>query len=1005
MFAKLLKTACNKGGKYIFMDAINVKYRIKKNLVLLIIVLWTMPIYAFENIRFLNITPEKIPELAYVLSMHKDNDGYVWFGTYNGLIKYDGTSFRIFDYSEKESSISNSVVHAIAEDNAGNLWIGTENGLNKFNKSSQLFTNYTKRGNDSGSLSSTHIRTIYVENDTTLWLGMRGGGLSRFNTITQQATHFRASAALHDLKSDDVNCLSVLNDSIFYIGTENGGLHIFNKNTHVFNQISDFKGTTISYVHVDTYQNLWVGLWDEGFFFKGLNDTVFRRMDLFDGDKWTPKDIKEDSEGNIWIGAFGKGLIKYNPISHTKQQFLPIEQSDKSLADNRIWSLMIDESQNIWVGSFGSGVSFYDKYSNKFPFVKTNIENPDNNIGSIISAAEGPNGLIWMLTENGLYQYNLNTKVFNLWSPPYGFKESIRRLYFDKSGFLWLGCSGSMVQVNITTLQYRVYDVIKFAPSRKDYIVNYIEQDNKGNIWFSVYEAGLYKIPSNQIGINNKALLDLETYVYYKDSVVIPSNIIWQIKSTPNGNIWITTNSGFCKLNQQRNIFESYSNLAHSNLYSMHPGIIWLGGLGSGLGKFEIATNKLEYYSKVNGLSSDIVFNVTGDYDGNLWLITQSGISKFSPITNTFKNYDASDGIEDVRFSMNSGITLSNGKFMYYSNSGFTIFNPEKIKDNLNTPKVVISDIKLYNRSITYEYADSANKKLTKPLSEINKIEIGHEDKMLTISFNAVFYSSPDQIEYAYQLQGFDKEWNYTNAMQRNATYTNLSTGKYLFKVKASNADGIWSSKTTNLEIEVVPPYWKQWYFKLIVLLVLAFVLIAFVRTQYAKIKKRYAFEEVKKEREIIRLRIDKLDNELEQKNNELISKTLVLLHKNEKIKELKNQVNIVLDKVSKASQPKVYSLLRFIQVEFKNDQYWDQFEHHFNLTHNNFIDRFKEKYPNINHKDLKVCAYVRMDLSNQEIANLLSVTLRGVEASRHRIRKKIRLDRSIALNDFIRNF
>jgi ligand-binding sensor domain-containing protein len=903
------------------------KYILLKLLLVIYLFPVTNWVLASANIRFLNLSPEKIPELAYVLSMHVDGEGYLWFGTYNGLVRYDGSEFQIFAYSENENSLSNSVVQVITEDDKGNLWIGTEHGLNKYDKRTNQFTNYINKGDDEHSLSSTHIRTIYIENDSIMWLGMRGGGLSKFNFVSNKLIHFRASAKPNSLSSDDINCFYPANDSIFLIGTENGGLFEFNKYTSIFKPFLSLAGKTISYVHVDTYNNIWAGVWDVGLFKKGFGDTTFQRLPIFENTNWTPKDIKEDAEGNLWIGSFGNGLLKYDPKTQMKIQFLPIEQSSKSLAHNRIWSMLIDGSQNIWIGSFGNGVSFYDKYANKFPFIKTNIENPDANIGTILSVAEDKSGSIWMLTNKGLFEYLRHKNRFKQWNPPPNFKETIHRIFCDNAGYLWLGCNGSMVQLNVITSKFRVYNAKKMAPQRNDYFVNYIEQDRENNIWFSIYEAGLYMIPNNQIELTGKGDVSLQSYIYYKDSVVIPSNIIWQIKSIPNGTIWITTNSGFCKLDPQKNKFESVNTLAHSSLYSKNTNTIWLGSLGAGLGKYELSTQPPTYYSKNEGLASDIVYGVSGDNEGNLWLITQKGISKFNPINQSFKNYDASDGIEDIRFSMNSTITLSTGEMLCYSNSGFTIFNPKKIIDNPNTPKVVITDIKLYNRSITMEYADSAHRKLNKPLANIQKIEIDHNDKMLTINFNALFYSSPDHLKYAYQLQGFDSEWNYTTSQQRNATYTNLAAGNYLFIVKAANSDGIWSEKTTNLEIVVIPPIWKTLYFRIILLIIIVLMVYLLIKIQYNKIKKRYAFEEIKKERELIRMKIDKLDSELEQKSNELTSKTLVLLHKNEKIRELKNRINEGLSKVSVSSQPFIYSLLRFIQVEFENDQFWDQFE------------------------------------------------------------------------------
>ncbi|MDA3890129.1 MAG: triple tyrosine motif-containing protein [Salinivirgaceae bacterium] len=954
--------------------------------------------------QFQNVYFDEIPELAYILSIHQDSEGYMWFGTYNGLIKYDGIDYTIYRYKKDSLGISNPVVHSIAEDENGNIWIGTEHGLNKFNKETLSFTQYKQKQNDSLSFSSTHIRDLEIDKNGIVWVGTRGGGLNRFDPQSGIISKIMFNESQDGLSGNLINSLSSQGDSLLYIGLEYNGLNVYNKRSGKITRYFTQPNTTIAATYVDGQNTLWVGTWNKGLYKKPISDSIFQKVQLIDKIDWSAKSITEDKDGNLWIGTFGDGLVKLHRNREDVEYFTSDEGTDNSLGNNLIWSMLLDNSNLLWIGSFGNGISKYDKYANKFTFVKTSAKNNGGlKMGSVRCITQYENA-IYFACNNGLYTYSQSIKSYQplLFD---GIERGYSCIFNDSKNNLWLGFNGGLVQFDKQTGKYRYYFKPEYIPHFEKQDVNLVKEDKEGNIWFAVYDGGLFKIASSDIDINAKGIPIYESFILGSGNKVIPSNIIWDIAFTFNNEVWICANSSLCFLNKKTGVFERIGHGAHSVMSTSYLGQLWVGSLGLGLGKLSLNNKSIEYFSEDQGLSSNLVNGVVVDKGGNIWLSSPKGISMFNPLNNKFKNYDVSDGIDGKRFNINSNTLLESGEIYFGGSKGFVKFHPNYVFDNPHTPNVVFRDVKIFNKSITYEKADSLSKRLNKPLSFIKSIEIGPKDKMLSIEFVALTYSAPEHIQYAYRLNGFNHEWTYSKTGNPSATYTNLEGGSYTFEVKAANADGVWSEKVSSLQIEVLPPLWKRLWFRILLFSVVLLFVWFYIRKVYTDLKQKHLLEKTEQEKEIAKLRNDKLNAELEYKNNELISKTTILLHKNEKIKELKNNLNDILLKVSVTSRPKLFSLVKFVEKELENDQFWDQFEHQFNLTHNNFLERFKAAHAEINHKDLKLCAYIRMNLSNHEIGTLLNITYKGVEARRQRLRKKLDLERSDSLNDFIMSF
>lgn len=432
---------------------------------------------------------------------------------------------------------------------------------------------------------------------------------------------------------------------------------------------------------------------------------------------------------------------------------------------------------------------------------------------------------------------------------------------------------------------------------------------------------------------------------------------------------------------------------------------LWIG-TSFGLNKFVPKTGN--FVRIVNEkIANKEIKAILEDPNGNLWISADNNLIRYNPRDNKAILYDKGDGIHTRGFSVGAAIKTADNSFLFGGKNGFVKFNPENLQINEFIPPVFITDIKIFNKPVVPE---------KKGTIEVNamfarEIVLKPKQNVFSIEFVALNYTHPEKNQYAYMLEGLEKNWNYVGNL-RFATYTNLSPGEYTFLVKASNNDNVWNEMPVSLKIIVKPPFFRTWWFKLIIALLAAYLVYTIYMVRVQKIRRKFEMQEkllqskrIESEKEIIKLQKDKLDNELEYANKELASITMNILQKNEKMISIRDQLHELLPGAEKDLQRKIKLITKDIEADLENENKWERFESKFDIIHDNFLKRFTEQYPKVTHKDLKMCAFIRMNISNKEIANLLNITLRSVESSRYRIRKKMGLDSEVNLNDFIIRF
>lgn len=958
-----------------------------------------------SNVQFDNISQEEYPELAYILSIFQDNEGYIWLGTYNGLYKYDGINFESFVFDKNSNSISNSVVHAIAEDKNHNLWFGTEYGLNKYNKKTGIFTVYHNNPDDSTSIKHDHIRSIYIDKNTYIWIGTYGGGLNRFDPKNESFTYITKENTYGKLKSNRINCVLAENDSTFWVGTENGGLLIYtpwNNTIKALNPLSK-SDLTISEIFKDSKEQIWVGTWQGGMLQFNKSDSTFTKVLESFTDEWTPKSIKEDIDGNLWIGTFKTGIIIYNPDTKHYNQLKADSKNPFSLTADDIWTIYIDRSQIVWIGTFGGGFGRYDKFRHKFHNLTKIGLSINGTSNHEVRAVCELNHQIWLGGSNGLYLYNkIDNKIeayFDISN-----RNPLNSIIADSKENLWLGTDKGLYKFNPTTRKKTLIIDRNIIPALNQDLVTDILEDKHGNIWFAIYDEGLFLIPKSELNKKSIKPEQITRYQYKKGQKGgISSNIIWDIYYVSDNEIWLATNKNIDKFNKEQNHFEGFGDFAHSTFYSNQPGIIWAGSLGQGLKRIEQNTGKTKTYSVEEGLQSQIIYGIQGDDDGNLWISTNKGISKFNPFNESFRNFDKADGLPSIIYSQNSSAELSSGEFIFGCTNGITLFYPNNIKDSPFKTAVKITDIKVLNNSI---FKTTILNHFKQSVIKDNLLVLNHKENIVSINFTALSYSATHKIKYAYMLEGFDQDWVYTDASNRFATYTNLDGGDYIFKVKATNADHIWNDDYTTLNLKIKPPFYKTIPFYIFSIFLLGLLIISVynikVNTIQQNAQNRFLLEQQEKEKEIMRLNNEKLDNQLEFKKKELASTILNSIKKNEELNKLQEELLLISNDVIPKNKKRIEKLIKEIELSLSESENWAHFEQNFNVIHNDFLKRFGENFTKLTHKDLRICAFIRMNIENKEIARTLNITPESLGVSRTRIRKKIELDKDTYLNDFI---
>ncbi len=776
------------------------------------------------RIRFDHISIENGLSQSVVTCIYKDKEGFMWFGTQDGLNKYDGYKFTVYKSVPFDStSLSDNWIQAITEGENGHLWIGTySGGLFDMDKENETFINYRNIPGNKNSLINNRVWTLWTDKSGSIWIGT-SGGLDKFNIQKKNFTHFKNMKNKTGSKNGvAVNSIYEDKNGIIWVGTWGSGLMSYDKEKNIFTIYNFNKEKKSGFNYVKTIYPLDNDLWLGTSFGLLRFDKVNKDFKYypFSGNKSysiqnSVLSINKDSDGSLWVGTHNNGLYKVDINTGQFSEYIKDVSDPHSISDNWISAVYKDSENIIWLGT-GKGINRILPYSKYFLHFGNKPGDPNSlSADEVNSIFEDHNGIIWVGTwGGGLNRFDITKKTFKcyMYSSAVNKNKSndiVWSVFEDSDNKLWVGTYSGLKVFDRET------DKFKDPPFETGLIRNNnisdVFQDSFGYLWIGTWGGGLYKYDK----IKNK----MTAYISdASDSSSISNNLISVIYEDNKNNLWIGTNAGGLNLyNYKENKFyhflynpkntNSLSNNNVTSLYRDRHNRLWIGTWGGGLNMLDLKTNSFKHYTETEGLSNNIIYGILADENNYLWISTSNGLSRFNMSSRSFIIYDDKDGLGNNQFSQGY-LKCRNGEMMFGGINGITVFNPDSVSVNKKIPKVVFTSFMVFNKEHKLITLKNGNK----------EIILNYDEHDFSIEFSALDFVRPDKNHYAYKLEGYDRNWIYSNH-RRKVYYTNMEPGVYTFKVKASNSDNIWTDKASLLTIKIIPPFWKTWPFMIVVLL------------------------------------------------------------------------------------------------------------------------------------------------------------------------------------------
>ena len=747
-------------------------------------ILLTSILFAQGRISFSHLTVENGLSQSMVTCIFQDSKGFMWFGTQDGLNRFDGYSIKVFKNNPQDSSsLSDNFIYALYGDEKGDLFVETQGGtFQRYNPYNESFTALSKANINVATLNSNNFGA-YFEETKYSWIGGQAHelGLLKINKESGDTTFY---------KHDPANPSSLSSDRVYSIFRDRSG----NLWVGTFNGLDKFEESSGNFIH---YRN-----------------DVNNRTTISDNYVWT---IYEDSNGLLWIGTYHGGLNQFDRQKETFIHFKNEKNDPTSISDNCVYSIYEDRGGVIWIGTLDGGVNYFRPSSNVFehyasiPGVKNSLSE-----NSVLSMCVDDKGNYWIGTSGGgLDRFDYKSKKFknfsNITSDPNSLiSNSIQSLHFGKSGIIWIGTFSKGLDAfdsrngNFKHFQNNPSDTNSISDDR----IYAIDEDKSGNIWIGTYAGGLNRLEPKTEKITRFKNVE-------GDSSTLTSDRVWSLAFDNEGNLWLGTFGGGVNVFDLSTytvtkIFTNDPNdstsLADNNIIRIFrdkKNNMWIGST-KGLSKYDQETNSFTNYREKDGLANDVIFGILEDNSANLWISTNNGLSEFNPRTETFINYYYQDGLQGNEFNQNAfAKDKKSGRLLFGGPNGFNVFNPEEIEENLYIPPIAFTNYIRYNTD------DEEGKPIyEKGISVRDSIFLTYKDNIVTLQFAALSYYNNYENQYKYKLEGFNKNWIQLGN-NHTVTFTNLSPGNYTLHVIGSNNDGVWNDEGSTLFVEVLPPWWR----------------------------------------------------------------------------------------------------------------------------------------------------------------------------------------------------
>lgn len=806
-----------------------------------------------------------------IRAITEDYKGFMWFGTQSGLNCYDGVNMKIYNkkINDTTSLVNNSIL-SLFESSRKELWIGTSNGISKYNREKDNFLQFIINKNKS-DLNSNYIVNILEDNDGDIWFSTRGGvyiyihgenNIKSFSEHTGSTEPEYKSLSNFIAKDKQGRILGItIHGTLVIYNKSNGEIQEYffdngKKNNRLVFASSEFTSAQTDYIWLCTSD---IGLVQ---ITEIKNGHVY--FNLHQYNKHNTNSISWNSiftvnrfnENAVLIGTENGGLNLYNYKEQKFTRYIANDEPNQGISGNSIWSIHNDSRNNIWIGIFNHGVNLINNIPQKFNSKSYSVLNPDGIAnGAITAFFEDEKQNIWITLDGGGVDYwDREKDIFKHFKHQSENNKTLSSnaalcICKPNESELWIGCWDGGINIlknqgnsishlntskglssnNVFSLAQRKNGLVyigtygggvdvcdpltkKVTPLMHDSlrrnepiykIVNVLYVDNDDNLWVGYEDGGVDKYTWNKD--------DNYSYVHYQNNPSnlksISDNSILTINQDGKGNIWLGTRDGV-------NIYNKYND---------------------SFSAFRIS----------DGLPSNTVVGVIEDNKGAIWISTLNGLSMFNTKDSSFTNYTTSDGLQSLKFSNRNAIYKNkNGELFLGNNEGFTFFNPDEIKYDRTFPKIYFVDFKLFNKPVPIDQ----NSPLPKQITELSEIRLKYNQSVFTIEYVAVNFTAPEKIKYAFRLNGLESEWNYVGS-KREANYTNLDQGEYLFQVKSTNIEGDWNTEVSSLKIIILPAWYETILVRVLIAMAFALILYLIYLFRVRGIKKKQKELEIAKDK------------------------------------------------------------------------------------------------------------------------------------------------------------
>lgn len=763
----------------------------------------------------------------------------MWFGTKDGLNRYDGYRFKIFRRDSNDpKSIGNNFIRSLYLADNGKIWVGTDAGLYIYNPEDESFTQFKVKTSNGYSINR-EVNDIKADNNGNIWIGVNWQGLFKYNLKKGELMLYQANEkSKNAISSNSVWSICVDIDGIVWIGMLQGGLNMLNPKTNSIKTfiIGNNKDTDDIYkIKEDGTENILVGTMNGGVyrfnrvthaftpFIQEQNKSLFVR-DIFFADK-----------NEIWLGT-ESGLYIYNKATKATTKIRQTFGDKYSLSCNAIYSIFKDRDGGIWIGTYFGGVNYLSKQNNSFEKYYPSSSTNGLSGKAVREICEDREGNIWIGTEdNGLNKFNPATKQFKQYLPSNSkiSYHNIHGLLLDGDN-LWIGYftkgidvynikSGQIKHISTTTSPLKISDNNAFSFCK----------DSRGNIWIGTI-SGLNYYDKQKNSIEHVKKIGSKTFIY-------------DIKEDSRGIMWFGTyGNGLYSFNPRTNEWHNYRSNKMDNsslsfdkiigLFEDSKHNLWINTEGGGACVYSYKTDKFKTYTSHNGLPNDVVYKTVEDSKGNIWMSTNKGLARLDPVSGKFKLYTYSNGLINDQFNYKSGIKTRDGHLLFGTINGFVYFDPTKIEQDHNVPPIVLTGFQVYNT----EPIIGKGSPIEQSITEVKKVRLKYNQNTFSFDFAALSYNASEMNQYAYKMENYDKDWTYITKNQK-VTYPNMPYGKYIFRVKGANSDGVWNKEGISVEVIVSPPFWLSNIAMVLYLILIVYLTYQTISYYKNRINKKHA--------------------------------------------------------------------------------------------------------------------------------------------------------------------